>query len=320
MTDNTEKVHIGVDVSSEKLDLAASHPVVDLPRQIENKAAAIKKWLRTLPENAHLVCESSGPYHKLLLRLCWQAGVAVSRVNPERVRALARAHALHAKTDTIDALLLAEFGRRQQPPPTPAPDPLRARLLEFNTRREQLISMRTMELNRLKQPELDPSATSSIRRTISMLKAEIKRIEKDIDSLVSDSEELSAQVKLLCKVKGVAKRTATSLLLTMPELGTITRQNAASLAGLAPFSRESGRWKGQRRIRAGRSSVRNSIYMAALTAMRFNPRLKAFAERLASRGKPFHLVITAVMRKLLICLNSILQKHLRPIPLNISLK
>ena len=311
MTENIEKVYIGVDVASEKLDIAASHPVANLPRQVENKAAPIKKWLRTLPGNAHLVCESSGPYHKLLLRLCWREGVPVSRVNPERVRALAKAHALHAKTDQLDALLLAEFGRRQEPPPTPAPDPLRARLLEFNTRREQLVSMRTMELNRLKQPELDPSTASSIRRALSMLKAEITRTEKDIDALVSQSEELAAQVKLLCKVKGVGKRTATSLLLTMPELGTLSKQRAACLAGLAPMSRESGRWKGQRRIRAGRSSVRNSIYMAALSAKRFNPRLKAFAERLDSNGKPFHLVITAVMRKLLICLNSILRNHLK---------
>ena len=304
MTTHMEKVYIGVDVAARKLDLT------DLPKQVDNQPAAIKRWLRTLPAGAHLVCESTGAYHKLLLRLCWQLGIAVSRVNPEQVRAFAKGQGLRAKTDRLDARVLAEFGRRQQPAPTLAPDPVRARLQEFNTRRLQLVAMRTQELNRQQQPELDKSSAASVRRMLTVLAREIAKLEKAADQLLGKSEELTAQVALLTQVEGVGQRTAKALLATIPELGTVSRQRIAGLAGLAPLPRESGQWKGQRHICGGRTAVRQALYMAALSAMRCNPQLKPFAAQLTARGKPFRLVITAVMRKLLLCLNARLRQHL----------
>lgn len=309
MTNQTTTVHyIGVDVAAAKLDLAANH-LTDLPKQVRNQAAAIKQWLRSLPPTAHLICESSGPYHKVLLRACWQLGVTVSLVNPERVRALAKANGQHAKTDRLDAQLLVEFGAQQQPKPTSPPDPIRDRLQELNTRRLQLLAHRIQELNRQQQPALDKAVAASIRRLRKFLDGEIARLEAQADQLIAQSPALTAQVAELTKVVGVGPQTAKALLATIPELGAVSRQRIAGLAGLAPFPCESGQWQGHRRIRGGRSAVRQALYMAALTAMYHNSHLKTFAQRLTANGKPHHLVITAVMRKLLVHLNALIAKH-----------
>jgi len=299
------KTYIGVDVASTKLDIANNGST----KQVLNQPAAIKPWLRSLAPTAHLICEATGAYHQPLLRACWQLGVTVSLVNPERVRALAKANGRHAKTDCIDARLLADFGARQQPAPTAAPDPIRAQLQELNTRRLQLVAQRTQELNRQQQPALGKFAGASLRRLCKCLDREITRLEAYADQLIASSPALSAQVAELTKVAGVGTQTARALLATMPELGTICRRRVASLAGLAPFPCESGQWKGRRHIRGGRATVRQALYMAAFSAMHHNGHLKSFAQRLIANGKPHNVVITAVMRKLLIHLNARLAKQ-----------
>ena len=310
MTPQSSNVHyLGVDVAKQKLDLAATQPIRDLPKQIVNQATAIKQWLRTLPAGAHLVCEATGPYHRVLLQACWQLGITVSLVNPEQVRHFAKSRRRLAKTDKLDAALLALFAACEQPQPTPPPDPVRHRLQELNTRRTQLVAFRADELKRQQQPALGKDAAASLRRSIAALTREINLLETAAAKLIDHSPVLSHQHAVLCQVEGVGSQTATALLATLPELGTASGPRLAALAGLVPYVRQSGTRKGRAHIRGGRVAVRQALYMAAFSAMRCNPHLKPFAQRLTANGKHYHVVITAVMRKLLLHLNARLAKH-----------
>ncbi|MDR1304605.1 MAG: IS110 family transposase [Verrucomicrobiales bacterium] len=311
MSEIIDKLYLGVDVASHKLDLATGHNVTlsGLPKQVLNHPTAIKRWLRTLPAKVHLVCEATGPYHKALWQACWQRGVTVSCVNPGQVRDFAKSRRLFAKTDRLDARLLADFAAALTPAPTHVPDPTRAQLLELNTRRSQLVAFRAQELTRQQQPSLGKSATASLRRSLNWLTREIDQLEAAAADLIDQTPILAYQRDLLCQVEGVSLKTAAALLATIPELGTVSRQRSASLAGLAPFVHQSGQFKGQVHIHGGRLPVRQALYMPALSAMRCNPVLKPLAQRLTARGKPFHVVITAVMRKLLCHLNAKLQQH-----------
>ncbi|MDR1190621.1 MAG: transposase [Verrucomicrobiales bacterium] len=221
MTEPLHKVYVGVEVANAKLDLATSNNVTlsGLPPQVLNHPTAIKRWLRTLPPDVHLVCESTGPYHLALLRACWQRGVTVSRVNPEQVRAFAKSRRLFAKTDRLDARLLADFAAALTPPPTHAPEPLREQLRELHTRRAQLVAMRADELKRQEQPGLGQVATASLRRALAFLTREISKLEVAADQLVAQSPELHQLRTVLMSTQGVGVRTATALLATLPELG-----------------------------------------------------------------------------------------------------
>ncbi|MDR1190839.1 MAG: transposase [Verrucomicrobiales bacterium] len=175
MTKPLHQVDVGVEVASAKLDLAISNNITrsGLPPQVLNHPTAITRWLRTLPPAVHLVCESTGPYHLALLRTYWQRGVTVSRVNPEQVRAFARSRRQFAKTDRLDAKLLADFAGALAPPPTRAPEPMREQLRELHTRRAQLVAVRADELKRQEQPSLGKVATASLRRSLAFLTREI---------------------------------------------------------------------------------------------------------------------------------------------------
>jgi transposase len=265
-----------------------------------------------LPANVHLVCEATGPYHQALLRAYWQLGVTVSRVNPEQVRDFAKGRRQFAKTDRRDAILLADFATAQPPQPTTAPDPVRAQLRELHTRRAQLVAFRAQELNRQQRPSLGTFATASRRRSRHWLTREITNLEAAAAKLINQSKELTRQRDRLCQVEGIGPQTATALLATLPELGTGSRQRSASRAGLAPFVHPSGKLKGQVHICGGRWPVRQALSMPARCTMRCNPVLKPLAQRLTANGKPFHVVITAVRRKLLVHLNAKLQPHSVP--------
>ena len=319
MTHQSSHVHyLGIDVAKQQLDLAAVPPIRDLPAQIDNQANAIKRWLQTLPAGTRLVCEATGPYHKALLQTCWQPGITVSLVNPEQVRHFAKSRRRFAKTDKLDAALLAAFAACEQPHPTPPPDPVRQQLQELNTRRSQLVAVRAAELKRQQQPTLGKHATASLRRSITALTREINLLETAAAKLIDRSPVLSHQRAVLCQVEGVGSQTATALLATLPELGTVSGPRLAALAGLAPYARQSGTLKGRAHIRGGRVAVRQALYMAAFSAMRCNPHLQPFAKRLAANGKHYLVVITAVMRKLLLHLNARLAKH--PFVQNVEMK
>jgi transposase len=229
-------------------------------------------------------------------------------LNPRLARDFARARGRLAKTDAIDARLLADYGQTMQPVPTPRPDPQMTLLDDLVTRRAQLVEDRAKERTRLQQATCS-EVRASLRQHIGHLDGQIKNLLARIAELVEASPSLKAKVQRLITVEGVGSLTASALLAALPELGTLSKNQVASLAGLAPFNRDSGAFRGTRSIRGGRIAVRTALYMAALTASRFNPILKAFYQRLKAAGKPHKVALTAVMRKLLIYLNALLKKH-----------
>jgi transposase len=310
----TAPVHLGADISKPTIDLFVGGWA--LPRTIANTSAGHQcflKSLRRLPVPVHVVCEATGIYHQGFVAALHQAGIPVSVVNPRQVRDFARSRNQLAKTDAIDARILAEYGRSAQPAPTPRPDPQLVRLQQLVARRGQLVGDRAAERNRQgEQPMLPREILASLQRNLRHLDREIDKIEGLINQLVEQAPALRERVRLLVQVQGVGHRTAVAVLATMPELGTLSENQTAALAGLAPFNRDSGAFRGTRSIRGGRLSVRGALYMAAFSASQNNPVLKPFYQRLRAKGKAHNLALVAVMRKLLIHLNRLLKNH--PLP------
>ena len=306
-------VHVGADISKLTIDLGC--PSLQLPASIANAPAGfalLRKALAKCPHPVHIVCEATGPYHKALATFLHEAGILVSVINPRLARDFARSRGQLAKTDRIDALLLADFGCTMKPIPTPAPEAHDVLLDDLVTRRRQLVADRSREKNRLQQTTCG-EIRASIQRHLRQLDAEVERMLARIDEVVAQVPILCAKVKLLTTVKGVATLTASALLASLPELGTITGNQAAALAGLAPFNRDSGAHRGTRSIRGGRSEVRQTLYMAAFSATRHNDVLQKVYLRLKANGKHHNVALTAVMRKLLVHLNFILAQAF-PIP------
>jgi transposase len=302
-------VHLGADISKATIELGC--PFFAVPASILNSPAGFRPLLKILaqsPSPVQVVCEATGPYHRALVAALHEAGVLVSVVNPRLVRDFARARGRLAKTDKIDALILADYGRTMRPAATARPDPRLVLLDDLVTRRAQLVEDRARESTRLQQT-ICPESITSLHRHLRHLDAQIKKLVQRINQLVEATPVLRAKVEVLVTVKGVGQLTACALLACLPELGTLGENQVTALAGLAPFNRDSGAFRGTRAISGGRAEVRKALYMAALSASRSNPILKAFYQRLKAAGKHHNLVLTAVMRKLLIYLNSLLKKH-----------
>ena len=264
------------------------------------------KVLKKLPEPAWVICEPSGGYERDLLEALWAAGIIVSLVNAARIRAFARAQGLLAKTDEIDASVLREFGELLEPVALEGPSPERRRLAALVQRREQLIVMLSTEEQRLAQMR-DAAVRKLGERLTKQLETQIEQLEEMIEKQINDDAALKQQSERLQQVVGIGPVTASTLLAKLPELGKLSRTESAALAGVAPYNRDSGALRGRRTIRGGRVQVRRVLYMAALVAVRFNPILKAFYQRLVAAGKPNKLALTAVMRKLVILLNHLLK-------------
>jgi transposase len=303
--------YVGADISEATIELAATWPA-GLPPRIANEPKAIKALLRQIARIRQrsgsmiaIVCEPTGGCERLLKSLCHEASQPVSVVNARQVRDFARAQGKLAKTDEIDARILAQYGERLAPRAADKPDPAFEKLARLSTRRRQLVEMRSAEKNRLHRATKDQAA--SHRQLIKYLDTQILAMDKKIAALVEDTPRLKRSHQAMIKVDGVGSNTASALLAALPELGTLTRNQAAALAGLAPFNRDSGRYRGQRHISGGRLQVRQALYMATLVATRSNLFIKAFYLRLRSNGKPSKLALTASMRKLLIHLNSLLK-------------
>jgi transposase len=211
-----------------------------------------------------------------------------------------------AKTDRIDAETLALFAEKVQPRPTQKCPEKQAEIDALVTRRRQLVELRSMERTRQHQATIK-AARRSIDKLLKALDRQIAALDKAIGQLLESDDDWRTRCELLQSVPGVGATTSATLVAELPELGRLNRQEIASLAGLAPFNHDSGRFRGQRRIRGGRSAVRSILYMAALAARRCNPILQRFAQRLEQAGKPFKVVITACMRKLLTMLNTIVR-------------
>lgn len=308
---NRPPVHVGADVAQSHIDLHG--PIPGLPARIANAKPALTALLKTLRKRelpVHILCEATGGCERLLVAACHAAGVAVSVLNPRQVRDFARARGQLAKTDQIDAGILCDYGRVFAPAPAAPLDATLQKLAAYSTRRRQLVALRAGEKNRLLRS--DPLLAASHRTIRRALDRQIAVLDAALARTVASCARLRSKLAALTAVKGVGVTTATALLASLPELGTLSKNQAASLAGLAPFNRDSGLFRGQRHIHGGRLPVRSSLFMAALVASRFNPVIAAFYSRLRSAGKPHKLALTASMRKLLIHLNSLL-KNLPPL-------
>jgi transposase len=255
-----------------------------------------------------IAMEASGGYEAIVAAALADVGLPVAIVNPRQVRKFAGAIGKLAKTDAIDAGVIAYFADAIRPAPKPMPDDLMLRLRELLARRRQLVVMITAEKQRLAKAA-DRLAQRSFKTILRSLEAERARIDRAIDKLIEQSPLFCVRQDLLKSVPGVGDVVARTLLIELPELGTVDRHQIAALAGVAPMNRDSGRYRGKRRIQGGRVEVRAPLFMACLVAIRHNPPLRRFYMRLRDAGKPARLAIVAVMRKLLTTLNAILRDN-----------
>jgi transposase len=312
MKDTADERFVGVDVSKLWLDVAlmpgGSPP--GMSARVGNDGAGHAKLVAELlaAQPALVVLEATGGYETAIATALAQAGLEVAVVNPKRVRDFARAAGIAAKTDRLDAQVLARFGQRMRPQVYALPDQTQRDITELVDRRAQLVAMRAQEKSRL--ATVQRVARKSVQEHIVWLDLHIKEIERDLDGHLKGSPLYRPKYDLLDGVPGVGPVTIRMLLARLPELGTLDRKRVAALTGLAPFADDSGRRRGQRYVQGGRADVRCVLYMATLAATRCNPAIKAMYERLRSAGKPFKLAATACMRKLLTILNSML-KHQR---------
>ena len=309
-----DEIFIGIDVCKAWLDVAqvpalAAGEASAFALRVDNedgaRAVLVEQLKRLRP--TLVVLEATGGFETALASQLCLAGVPVAVVNPKRVRDFARAAGILAKTDKLDAQVLAVFAQRMRPQVHALPDEAQQELTELVDRRAQLVAMRAQEKARL--TTVKPVARKSVREHIAWLDARIKQIERDLDGRLKDSPLYRPKYDLLDSVPGVGRVTITTLLSRMPELGTLERKRIAALAGVAPFADDSGKRRGQRYIQGGRADVRCVLYMAALSAARCNPVIKAMYERLRAVGKPFKVAITACMRKLLVILNAMLKSE-----------
>lgn len=306
MTQKEAETFIGIDVSKTHLDVAQWEQ--EVVERYANDATGIAMLVQALTIQstiAFIVVEASGGFEQLLVSELAAAELPVVVVNPTRVRNFARALGQLAKTDPIDARVIAHFAHSVRPEVRPLADSDQQYIKALVSRRRQLIDMQTAEKNR--RSSINPALLPRLEKHIVWIAAELAELEKELDDWINHNTHWRETRKRLESVPGVGPVTSFTLLAELPELGTLSRQKIAALVGLAPFNRDSGRFRGRRHIFGGRSAVRSILYMAALSAIRFNPVIKAFYERLMANGKLFKVAITACMRKLLIILNAIVR-------------
>ena len=296
-------VYCGIDVAKSHLDVALEQK----RWRVTNTKSQISRLVRQLKAFPALqvICEASGGYEQALVRALQQASVAVSLVQPQRVRQFARSAGMLAKTDLIDAEVLRRFGEALKPQTTPTQPEQVLRLRELDRQRAHLSRVLVAEQNRLAQLT-DTQLRRLTRTLINHVGRQIELIDQRIQSLIAQDLTLRTKAQKLTSFVGVGARTAALLLAQMPELGQLNRRQVAALAGVAPFNRDSGMMRGKRYIFGGRRDLRCRLYMSALTAARRNHVLAPFYQRLIAAGKPPKVALTAVMRKLLVALNSAL--------------
>ncbi|MFO7546378.1 MAG: IS110 family transposase [Trueperaceae bacterium] len=316
-----ERLTVGIDVGKDHLDLALL-PAGTLHR-VANDAAGhgeLVALLQAAGEGvgiARVVLEATGGYERAPALALADAGLPVVVVNPRQTRDFARASGLLAKTDRLDAAALAQFARALEPVVRGVPTREQRRLEDLVHRRRQLVVMIGSEKQRLAASH-EPRVRTSIRALLEVLERERRAIERELLHAIEQDPGWRHRMKLLQGVPGVGPITAVTLLAELPELGGLSEKAIAALVGVAPMNRDSGRKRGKRRTNGGRSSVRKVLYMAALTATRCNPVIRAFYQRLTRAGKLAKVALTACMRKLLLILNAIMKTgrswQPRPIP------
>lgn len=296
----TETPYVGVDVAKATLQVLARGRQNELNNTSDGHAKLCKD-LKTLA-GAHVICEATGGYERAMVRALQQAKILVSVVNPAQVRAAAQAQGQRAKTDRIDAVMLTDYGQRFQPQPTAQVSQVQDKLCALTQWLKQLISAHAMAKTQAEHHQ-DPFVAKQHRVLLAHYQSQIEKVDAQLKALMDQDLELRQRAQCLDSIKGVGMRTALMVLAHMPELGQLNRQEVAALAGLAPWTRDSGTMKGLRFIGGGRPEVRLALYMSALSAARSNPVLKVFYQRLIAKGKLPKVALTAVMRKLLVYMN-----------------
>jgi transposase len=301
-----EPIFVGIDVSKDRLDIAVlpSGEVFATSRDAAGLDDLLARLRPLAPELVAL--EATGGFETVVAATLSAAGLPVAVVNPAQVRAFGRALGQRAKTDPIDARLIARFAATTRPEARPLPDEATARLADLVSRRRQIIGMMVAERQRQKR-FTERRLQKSIARLLDALQRELSEVDSEIDSDIRGSPAWREKEDLLASVPGVGPTIARTLIAEMPELGSLDRRQIAALAGLAPWTRQSGQWKGRSFIGGGRASVRAALHMGAVTASRHNPALKAFRDRLIAAGKARKLALVAVARKLLTILNAIIR-------------
>jgi transposase len=304
-------IFVGIDVAQDHCDMYVYPLAQQSTFEICGMADVIAR-LRDL-QPAMIVMEATGGLEVPVAVEFVAADLPVAVVNPRQVRDFARAMGILAKTDVIDARVLALFAEKVRPESRPLPDARMRALRELVTRRQQLVDMRTMESNRRRMLRSERASTS-IQLMLGTIENEIHKLDLEIKKHITKSPIWQNKADLLKSVPGIGNTTAPLLVVALPELGKLNRRQIASLVGLAPMNRDSGTLRGHRSIIGGRRMVRTALYMPTICAIRFNPIIRRFYERLRIAGKPPKVAITACMRKLLIILNAIVRKNVPWVP------
>jgi transposase len=301
-----DAIYVGIDVSKDRLDVHVrpSGEAFAVTRDGKGLSELIERLRGVGP--SLVAVEATGGFETIVAAAIAGAQFPLAVVNPAQVRHFAKAVGKRAKTDPIDAAVIARFAEAVKPEPRPLPDAAARLLAELVGRRRQIIEMLVAERQREKRADA-ARVRKSLARHIAALEKELPVIDQDIDTMVRGSPVWREKEDLLISFPGIADKLARSILAEVPELGSLHRRPAASLAGIAPYTRQSGRWKGKSMIGGGRAAVRTALFMAALSASRFNPVLRAFYQGLLARGKPKMVALIAVARKILTILNAMLR-------------
>jgi transposase len=306
---SASQIFVGIDVAKAHLDVALRPTGEQWTMSNEDTSiAALVAQLQAVAPTL-IVREATGGYQRAAVAALVAAGLPVVVANPRQTRDFAKATGQLAKTDALDARALAHFAEAVRPTPRPLPDAQTEALRALLTRRRQLVAMRTAELNRL--ASAPPQVHADLQAHITWLAQRLASLDDTLDTTLRASPAWRERETLYRSVPGIGPVSARTLLLDLPELGTLSRQRIAALAGVAPFNRDSGTLRGHRTIWGGRAPLRATLYMATLVAVRHNPVLQAFYERLLAAGKAKKVALTACMRKLLTSLNAMV-KHQTP--------
>jgi transposase len=304
----TEPLFIGIDVAKNTFHVTSCPAAINI--SLPNNSTGTTQLIKTIQPYiiSLIVLEATGGYERPIVADLLEANFKVVVASPRQVRDFARGLGEFAKTDPIDAAVLARFAQVVQPKPKPPADPKIGDLADLVRRRRQLTDLRVQEYNR-SQLALHPKVRKSVRKMIKTLDYQIAELDELIEQNIKSDDGFRKKDEILRSAPGVGPHTSAMLLSQLPELGQLNRQQIAALVGVAPYDFKSGKFAGKSRIWGGRKDIRSVLYMAALTSMRCNPVIHRFAARLAKKGKVFKIVITACMRKLLIILNTMLRNQ-----------
>jgi len=303
MNPKKENTLIAIDIAKRTLRVQTPKSGFDIPYN----ATGLRRLKREVDhwEKPLVVCEASGGYERKLVGQLHQWEVAVSVVNPALVRSFAKSEGLKAKSDPIDAKLLMKFAQQKKLRPTPAPSPIQQQMAALLDRRAQLSGSLTREKNRR---EKEPEHTRDlIEQSIAFIEGQIAEVDRRMEALVHEDPEHEKDCRRLEEIKGVAELTANTVLTYLPEIRVVSRNQLVALAGLAPYDNDSGEKQGRRSIQGGRAKVRRCLFNAARSAATHNPHIRDYVDDLTARGKPYRSAIVAAMRKILICMQSLLK-------------